>query len=224
VAVIDIPKSGVTRLPRAAPACDPRRVTPGLLDQLNDCALYRNGTGAGNLTIDVLMRPGQDTDPDDDAALLHQIQPQLVSRLTGLPVQMCAEGDYPRPYLDLHVSPEDHGSWLGSFGQMLVMAYAFGATRENLPPPHGVCVPFYRDLGRKQMAALREAVERYMANKPRIEADLEAHKPPPPPPPPPLPPTPDAVQQAVEKVMAREVEVLLGAGATPDMVVRHLLA
>jgi hypothetical protein len=158
-------------------------VSPDVITRLNLHLFHLDRVGLGNLMLDVLFgRPGRERQPDADALFLNAALPHVLARLYDVPVQLMAEEGYPRPYLDRHVAAHDRDTWeRGRFGFLVGVAFALGASRENLLGRHQALVPFYRDVvGREQRAALEAYAAEWKRNKPRVEADARALAPPPP--------------------------------------------
>ena len=131
------------------------------LTQLRDTGDYR---GIGNLMIEVLTRlPDQERRPDRGALLLARRIRELVSAKFGIPPALT----YADVYRDKHLAASDRGRWdRDTFVQLLIYAYVFGGTRENLPPPHEKLLAYYKKTARDQEQLIREVATEYSKRAP----------------------------------------------------------
>jgi hypothetical protein len=200
----------------------PARVDAGLVEDLEVFARHGSGVGIGNLILDVASRRGNDQHPDDDILLLHHLLPQMVHHFFQIPLEVCERNGYDRPYLDRHVSAYDRDSWpRGHYVQLIVMAFAFGGTRENLfPAPHDTLArSFYRNFGREQRQCLEEAAAQH-------HKWAETHPALPAAPTPPSAPSPTSVPKVSESDIAEIISITLKLNGAShlDMIARAILA
>lgn len=106
--------------------------------ELNDRA------GIGNVMLDVLLRSGQDRRPDRMTLALEKQLPRIVSRVYRIP----DDYTYHCPFRANQLKHEDRGNWVKDrFVQLMIMAFAFGANRRNLPRPHDALYEYFRRMG-----------------------------------------------------------------------------
>jgi hypothetical protein len=133
------------------PDGDTRRITPPplpgnpsaptederLFDALRgklDVLLSRHDfAGIGNVVIETLMRPGQETVPDALSKYLDEFIAGVIQERHEIPPGLT----YGRPWPDKHISFRERGQWQADrFRELLCDAYMLGSTIKCLPPPH----------------------------------------------------------------------------------------
>jgi hypothetical protein len=109
----------------------------------------------GNQMLETLLRPGQDTNPDDGTMKLAKTAVEWVAQRFMIPHGL----EYHRPLRDKYIEFHERRKWTkDNFPQLMIIAFMFGATLENLPPPHHYRVHFYKKIGLDQAIAICEAI------------------------------------------------------------------
>lgn len=124
-----------------------------LAEKFDDLIRHEDYSGIGNLSLEVLLRPHQEHNPDAEALLLEKRVPGLVRRKFNVPEHVTVTS----VYRDQLVASEHRDLWAECrYVELLISAYILGASRENLPAPFDKLVKFFKDTAAKQEAILRK--------------------------------------------------------------------
>ena len=129
-----------------------------LLQAVNARLEAHDFIGIANSMLEVLMRKGQEENPDDEARVLYQTAPRIAAGFFQMPEIL----SYAQPHRDIHLPHHLRYDWLAyAFPQLVIFAYMLGATWNTLPPPHDQLLPYYLFMAEKQAKSIQEAKEAY---------------------------------------------------------------
>ncbi len=90
----------------------------------------------GNLMLEILTQPHQEHRPDANALALESLVPPLVVRARGISDTLADSLVYDSPLRDRWIDRADWGDWAKDrYIRLLVFAFLFGPTLQNLPYP-----------------------------------------------------------------------------------------
>lgn len=129
-----------------------------LKQKINLFSVHRDFQGLGNLMLDILSDADQATKPDSKAELLRDCARRFISRRWGFPETWT----YECPFQDRYIAHHDRGNWTkDTYFQLVILAFALGATRRNLPGHLATLLPFFTKLADEQKKLFEAAAQRY---------------------------------------------------------------
>jgi hypothetical protein len=126
-----------------------------LIAELEQILNLHDFHGIGNRMLEVLMRDGQEDNPDADALSLWEWAPKAAARRFQLDDSLT----YPCPYRDREVVAADRNTWKKDrYVQLIILAYFFDATWMKLPVPHDDKLTYYHMFAKEQLLRILETL------------------------------------------------------------------
>lgn len=107
----------------------------------------RDFVNLGNLILAASLLSPLDTNPTKEQEVVLGVLGQILAVRFGIPEGM----GYPKPHREVFLQPACCGNWNDDGRvQLIITAYAIGATIETLPSPFRLLAPYYVHLGKRQ--------------------------------------------------------------------------